>query len=119
PGGEAVVLGLDPVGSEGAGGELGGGPAASAPAVGGLPPAGAAGGADLDRGDMEEDDMDPRTLEAAAARLAQYTSDQPVGNLPLQQWADIYKETGAEEVCSDAGCDLVMQQEEWTQARER
>ncbi|KAJ9505203.1 hypothetical protein QJQ45_027457 [Haematococcus lacustris] len=64
--------------------------------------------ADLDRSDMEEDDMDPRTLEAAAARLAQYTSDQPVGNLPLQQWADIYKETGAEEVCSDAGCDLVM-----------
>ncbi|GFH26415.1 serine threonine isoform A [Haematococcus lacustris] len=57
---------------------------------------------------MEEDDMDPRTLEAAAARLAQNTSDQPVGNLPLQQWADIYKETGAEEVCSDAGCDLVM-----------
>ncbi|KAL6762933.1 hypothetical protein V8C86DRAFT_2432243 [Haematococcus lacustris] len=108
PGGEAVVLGLDPVGCEGAGGELGGGPAASAPAVGGPPSSGAAGGADLDRGDMEEDDMDPRTLEAAAARLAQYTSDQPVGNLPLQQWADIYKETGAEEVCSDAGCDLVM-----------
>ncbi|KAJ9510463.1 hypothetical protein QJQ45_015923 [Haematococcus lacustris] len=108
PRGEAVVLGLDPLGCEGAGGELGGGPAASAPAVGGPLSAGAAGGADLDRGDMEEDDMDPRTLEAAAARLAQYTSDQPVGNLPLQQWADIYKETGAEEVCSDAGCDLVM-----------
>jgi KUP system potassium uptake protein len=59
-------------------------------------------------GDDNNDDVDPRTLAAAAARLAQYTSEQPVTALPQQQWADIYKETGLDDVSADVACEMVV-----------
>lgn len=53
--------------------------------------AGKAGGAQ----DMEDDDVpSPRTLRAAAERLAQYTSEQPDAGpcLQGQGFADLYSE---------------------------
>ncbi|GIL86925.1 hypothetical protein Vretimale_15539 [Volvox reticuliferus] len=46
----------------------------------------------------DDDDMDPRTLEQAAARLANMTSDEREGPQSRAQWADIYKETGPDGV---------------------
>jgi hypothetical protein len=58
--------------------------------------------------DDDECDMDPRTLAEAAARLAKYTSDEPVGNLPPQQWADLYKEAGPEDLSADTACEMLV-----------
>lgn len=57
--------------------------------------------------DDEECDVDSRTLAEAAARLAKYTSEEEGVDFPQQQWADLYKESGPEDVTSDVGCDFV------------
>eukprot|EP00887_Chlorella_sp_A99_P007189 scaffold2.g7189.t1 len=54
-------------------------------------------------------DVSPRTLQAAAARLAQFTSDQPVEALPHQQYADVFHESGPDGVGAmgaEPGCSL-------------
>ncbi|KAL4420811.1 hypothetical protein ABPG75_010467 [Micractinium tetrahymenae] len=48
--------------------------------------------------DMEGDDVSPRSLAAAVARLAAYTSEEPVGPLPHQHYADLYREAGSDGV---------------------
>ncbi|PNH03494.1 hypothetical protein TSOC_010447, partial [Tetrabaena socialis] len=53
--------------------------------------------------DDDGDDMDPRTLAQAAARLAHMTSDARVGPAPMQQWADVYKESGPDGVGAMGG----------------
>jgi hypothetical protein len=58
--------------------------------------------------DDEECDVDPRTLAEAAARLAKYTSEERVGALPHQQWADLYKEGGQEDVLAEPSCEFVV-----------
>ena len=56
--------------------------------------------------------MDPRTLAQAAERLAKYTSADPQGPLPEQQWTDLYNEGGSldmgEGAEGTAACDVVL-----------
>uniref|UniRef100_A0A383V828 Uncharacterized protein n=1 Tax=Tetradesmus obliquus TaxID=3088 RepID=A0A383V828_TETOB len=52
---------------------------------------------------LDEDmDIDPRTLQQAAARLAQFSSQEALGELPQQQWTDVFKESGPGDSLSDA-----------------
>ncbi|GAB4820252.1 hypothetical protein N2152v2_007298 [Parachlorella kessleri] len=61
--------------------------------------------------DDSGDPVSPRTLQAAAARLAQYTSEEPVGPLPQSQWADLYSESGPDgvgDVGQEPACTLYV-----------
>ena len=56
----------------------------------------------------EENDIDPRTLQEAAARLAHYTSVDPMSSdPPHQQWTDLYKESGPDGVGAMGGEDAI------------
>eukprot|EP00884_Botryococcus_braunii_P017203 jgi/Botrbrau1/4166/Bobra.0192s0033.1 len=51
------------------------------------------------RREEDDDDVSPRTLQAAAARLAKYTSEEEGG--PSDQWADFFSQrTGADSTSS-------------------
>ncbi|WIA32717.1 hypothetical protein OEZ86_005903 [Tetradesmus obliquus] len=65
--------------------------------------AGAAAAAAAAAAGLDEDmDIDPRTLQQAAARLAQFSSQEALGELPQQQWTDVFKESGPGDSLSDA-----------------
>ncbi|PSC70698.1 hypothetical protein C2E20_5843 [Micractinium conductrix] len=49
-------------------------------------------------GGDDDDDVSPRSLAVAVACLQAYTSDEPAGPLPHQQYADLYREAGADGV---------------------
>ncbi|KXZ56884.1 hypothetical protein GPECTOR_1g798 [Gonium pectorale] len=66
-------------------------------------PAPQGGGAAAAMDEDNDDDVDPRTLEAAAARLAHLTSAERSGPPPAAQWADIYKESGPDGVGAMGG----------------
>lgn len=54
--------------------------------------------------------VDARTFEQAVAALAKFTSEEPVGPLPHQQWSDLYSETGPDGVGamgSEPSCDVL------------
>ncbi|GAX75438.1 hypothetical protein CEUSTIGMA_g2882.t1 [Chlamydomonas eustigma] len=58
--------------------------------------------------DDDDSDIDPRTLQEAAARLAKYTSEEPMeSNPPHQHWTDVYKESGPDGV-GDMGSEESM-----------
>ncbi|MEW5303148.1 MAG: hypothetical protein WDW36_005869 [Sanguina aurantia] len=104
----AVLLGLEPdlTGRLAADDEL---QLESRPGKGGEPgPADAGGPSETDPAAVGQ--ADARTFEQAVAALAKFTSEEPVGPLPHQQWSDLYCETGPDGVGamgSEPSCDVL------------